>query len=100
MATAKDILLTDDDLKFTSGDFEIGESDNQHQQDIIFENTGAYKQFPLVGVGIINYLNSSGAQLQLTKNIKSQLETDGYRVNSVDFTGNDTSNFTVDAIRS
>jgi hypothetical protein len=100
MATAKDILLDNDDLIFANGDFSISDSDQQHIQDIVFENTGAYKQYPLVGVGIINYLNSSGAQLILTRNIKSQLETDGYRVDSVKFSENDVSNFTVDAVRS
>lgn len=98
---AKDILLEDNDLKFsTLGDFEIGESDNQHQQDIIFENIGAYKEHPLVGVGIINYLNSTNTQLQLAREIKLQLEVDGYVVESVDFVGTDISNFTIDAIRS
>lgn len=100
MATAKDILLNDDDLIFANGDFSIGESDQQHIQDIVFENTGAYKQFPLVGVGIINYLNSSGAQLILGRNIKTQLETDGYRVDNTKFSSNDLSNFTIDAVRS
>lgn len=99
MATAKDILLDSNDLLFKDGDFAIGESDAQHIEDLIFENVGAYKQFPLVGVGIINYLNSSGSQLILKRNIKTQLETDGYRVDTIKFNGNDTSNFTVDAIR-
>jgi len=99
MAAAKDILLSANDLLFENGDFSIGNSDPQHIEDLIFENAGAYKQFPLVGVGIINYLNSSGSQLILKRNIKTQLETDGYRVDAVKFTNNDISNFTVDAIR-
>lgn len=96
---AKDILLSNGDILIENGDFSIGLSDEQHQEDIVFENAGAYKQFPLVGVGIINYLNSSGAQLILSRNIKTQLETDGFRVDLVKFDGSDISNFTIDAVR-
>lgn len=99
MATAKDILLTENDYSFLNGDFSIGESDPQHIQDIIFENVGAYKQFPLVGVGIMNYLNSSGAQLLLSREIQLQLETDGMRLNEIVFNETDVSDFTVDAVR-
>lgn len=100
MAAAKDIQLSSNDLLFQNGDFVIANSDPQHIEDLVFENVGAYKQFPLVGVGIINYLNSSGAQLILKRNIKTQLETDGYRVDSVKFSSDDISDFTIDAIRS
>ena len=99
MATVKDILLIENEYDFSNGDFNIGESDTQHIQDIVFETTGAYKQYPLVGVGIVSYLNSSGAQLLLSREMQIQLETDGYLVNEIAFDGNNVSNFTVDAIR-
>jgi len=99
MATAKDILLTENEYDFTGGDFNIGDSDTQHTQDIIFESVGAYKQYPLVGVGIVSYLNSSGAQLVLSREMQIQLETDGYLVNEIFFATNDVSEFTVDAVR-
>lgn len=99
MATVKDIHLTDNDYTFTNGDFVIKDSDTQHIQDLVFENVGAYKQFPLVGVGIIKYLNSSGAMLNLKRQIQIQLQADGYRVNNITFTNNDLSNFTINADR-
>ncbi len=99
MATAKDILFSDNDYLFENGDFVIGDSDTQHIQDIVFENAGAYKQFPLVGVGIYNFLNSSGAELILSREINLQLVTDGYKVNEINFNGTDVSDFTIDAIR-
>ena len=99
MATAKDILYISNSYDFTNGDFNVGDSDTQHIQDIVFENIGAYKQYPLVGVGIINYLNSSGAQLLLSREIQIQLELDGYLVNEIHFTDSNVNNFTVDAIR-
>ena len=99
MATAKDILFIENEYDFSNGDFNTGESDNQHIQDIVFENIGAYKQYPLVGVGLVKYLNSSGTQLVLSREMKIQLETDGYSVNEIAFDGINVSNFTVDAVR-
>jgi hypothetical protein len=99
MAAVKDIQLSEGDLLFFNGDFKIDFSDEQHIEDIISENIGAYKQFPLCGVGIIKYLSSSGTQQILRNEISTQLSTDGYTVNSIDFSGNDTAKFTVDAVR-
>lgn len=70
----------DGDLVFSGGDLKIDFSDKQHIQDIINSNTGWWKQFPLVGVGIQYYLNSSGLQQQLEREIKIQLVADGYSV--------------------
>jgi hypothetical protein len=99
MATASDILMIENEYNFTGGDFNIGFSDSQHIQDLIFENKGAYKQFPLVGVGIMNYLNSSGAVLLLKRDIEIQLSNDGYLINEIKFIQNEISNFTIDAVR-
>lgn len=100
MAAFKDIALDKDgDLLFSNGDFKIVESDQQHIVDIINENEGAYKQFPLVGVGINKYLNASNANNILLKNIKKQLEADGYHVNNILFNNNDLTDIEVDAIR-
>lgn len=56
---AKDFLSNiDGDLSILNGDLEIGFSDEQHQEDILVAFKGDYKQYPLIGVGIENYLNS------------------------------------------
>ena len=99
MAAAKDFLLLDNETVFSNGDFVIDYSDSQHIEDIVSENIGAYKQFPLCGVGIINYLNSSGAQQALRNEINTQLAIDGYSVNDVFFATNDTSSLSIDAVR-
>lgn len=79
--TAQDFKLDDDgDLVFSGGDLKIDLSDKQHIKDIINSNTGWWKQFPLVGVGIDYYLNSSGKDQQLEREIKIQLIADGYSV--------------------
>ncbi len=79
-----DFQLTNNDLTITeAGDFAIAESDNQHLYDIINSFPGWWKEFPQVGVGIISYVNSSGKQQELSRNILVQLEADGYTVNNL-----------------
>jgi hypothetical protein len=94
-----DIHLIDNELDFTGVDFVISDSDLQHQEDIISENTGAYKQFPTLGVGLIKYLNSSGSEGILRRSIQLNLQTDGYFVNEIKFSKNSINEFTVDAER-
>lgn len=76
---AQDILLTTDyDLAFSDGDFVISESDNQHIELILNTATGAWKQFPTLGVGIIKYSGSTGQINQLRRDININLKADGY----------------------
>jgi hypothetical protein len=95
----KDIHLISNELDFTGGDFVFSDSDLQHQEDIISENIGSYKQYPTLGVGIINYLNSSGMQGILRRSIQINLQSDGYFVKEVRFKNNNANEFTVDAER-
>jgi hypothetical protein len=100
MAMVKDFKTdTDGDLFISSGDLAIFESDSQSIVDIITSNNGDWKEYPLCGVGIDNYLNSSASQQSLRNNIVAQLTTDGYGSIIVDFNGNNTIDFTVDGIR-
>ena len=100
---ANDFLLDDDgDLQITSnGDFKIGLSDRQHITDIIRSNVGWWKQYPLIGVGIMNYLNSSGKEQQLEREIKIQLQSDGYNVDKpkISYDANGLMNITPNAMR-
>lgn len=81
---AKDIKLDETgDLVIKNGDFVIADSDVQHVQDIINSGPGWWKQFPAIGVDIQKYIGSSGKLQELEKNIKLQLESDGYNVKSV-----------------
>lgn len=73
----KDIILLDNDLSFVNGDFDIQESDQQSIELIIDSWVGHWKQFPLCGVGIDNFVKSSGQQLALKRTISVQLEADG-----------------------
>src|ERR1700757_5119394 len=80
-----DFELVNNDLVIDANlnDFVIAESDNQHLYDIINSFPGWWKEFPQVGVGIQAYVNSSGRQQELARNMRVQLEADGYTVSSL-----------------
>lgn len=82
----KDILLDETgDLKFHNGDLDFGQSDQQHIEHILEAQKGEYKEFPLVGFGIINYLKQSNRiQSDFKRDLKIQLEYDGYQNSTID----------------
>lgn len=83
MATFQDFLLDDDgDLLIQNGDFVVGPSDPQHVEDIIESFIGEWKQYPLVGVGLMQYLKSENGQAAINV-IKQQLQADGYSVPNI-----------------
>lgn len=57
---AKDLYIdkTTNDLVIVNGDFKVDYSDDTHIQDHLVSDEGHWKNDPLVGVGIIKYLNS------------------------------------------
>jgi hypothetical protein len=100
MATVKD-FATDNSNNFIliGGDFTIAPSDEQHIVDIVNSAKGSWKEYPLCGVGIDNYLNSDVNQQFLSNEIKTQLTRDGFGGVQIDFEGNNSLNFMVDAVR-
>lgn len=80
MQINQDIQQEDNDLLIEDGDFVIDESDMQHIEDIIINNVGTYKEFPLVGIGIDRYINASINPQALEREVKIQLQADGYEV--------------------
>lgn len=86
MALAKDIRSDNDgDLYIDplTGDFKIDFSDEQHIRDIIESFKGCWKESPNVGVGIKQYQNSAGKDQEIEREIKLQLQADGYNTNNV-----------------
>jgi len=75
---AKDILLDENnDLLVQNGDFVIGESERQEIKMILQAVKNDYKQFPEIGVNLVEELNSSGSARALTQKIKLNLKMDG-----------------------
>lgn len=79
MNEAQDILLTTDyDLAISDGDFVVDLSDLQHIELIIKTATGAWKQYPTLGVGVDKYSGSNGQTSLLRTDININLKADGY----------------------
>lgn len=104
MAEAKDIKSDSDGDLFidpNTGDFAFGLSDEQHIEDIIDSDIGHYKEFPALGAGIENYVNSSGTEQEIARKTKLQLQGDGYNVSRtiVEFDPNGNLTVSPNAIR-
>lgn len=89
MAEVIDYLL-DDDLDLTidsaTGDFKrtkLEQCDQQAAELIILTEIGEWRESPLCGFGIMKYINSSGMQQTMKRNMTVQLEADGITVNSL-----------------
>jgi hypothetical protein len=83
---ANDFLQNnDEDLIFSNGDFAVGDSEQQHISDIIYSAPGWFKEFPAVGVNIQQYLSGAGISDDLNRNLKLQLQSDGYSVTTAKF---------------
>lgn len=71
-----------EDLVFENGDLSIIESDKDHIQDTINSDLNWWKENPIDGVAISNFSNSAGSIEKLSRKIKIELESDGYKVNN------------------
>ena len=87
MASEKmDIGLTDSyDLQIQAGDFTVVESTAQHQQQLILNNKGDYKQNPTVGVGAFDYMDDEN-YAALIRNISIEFSRDGMDVMGIKMT--------------
>lgn len=83
----KDVLIDEDnDIVISNGDFAIGDSDIKHQEHILIANKGEFKEFPEIGVGIIEALNSDDIRGVLD-NVKRNFQYDGMYVNNITYDG-------------
>ena len=83
----KDILLKDNDLWILNGDFVVGESDQQHIENILINAPGQFKQNPLIGVDLITSMNAANdgqSRNALRKKIQLHLESDNYTISKID----------------
>ncbi|OPB87804.1 hypothetical protein [Elizabethkingia occulta] len=75
----KDIKLDESgELVIINGDFVIDESDQQHVKDIVIACPGEFKQYPLLGFGAVLQLKKNQNDLAFKRDLKIQLEYDGY----------------------
>ncbi|CAM1361533.1 conserved hypothetical protein [Tenacibaculum litopenaei] len=78
----------DQDLLFYQGDLYLAEASQQNIEHLLLAQKGSYKEYPLLGVGIENYLRGNSAinKLRLEAEIEKQLEFDNFKVRLIDVT--------------
>ena len=79
-----DILLDEDGdlLLDENGEPVVGDVTQQNQKLLLSTRKGDWKLYPLVGVGIEDYLNDEGKS-DLLREIRLQLKQDGLKINSI-----------------
>ena len=70
------------DLDVSTGDFTIVESTAVHAEALIVDAPGDYKENPMVGVGVWNFIDDDGFG-SLTQEIVKQFTRDGMKVVNV-----------------
>jgi hypothetical protein len=76
--------MTRNDIKIeaayitANNDLEWFASDMQHVRDTINSNVGEWKERPMDGVGISNYLNSTGKESEVARKVIIELKKDKY----------------------
>jgi len=80
MASNYDIYLVNNDCLVQNGDFDIAVSDEQHIIDTINGFPGWWKQYPQDGVGVGAWQKGAAQIQELTKQIRLNLQSDGYTV--------------------
>jgi hypothetical protein len=85
MAKVFDYMLNDDlDLQISRGGFVVGESTLQHQKNLLLAVHGEYKQNPLIGVGMINFLDTDSDIQEFKQAVQNEFENDGMTILSME----------------
>lgn len=82
-----DISIDQDDfdLVFAGGDFEVIESTEQALQFLTLANKGDFRESPLLGIGIVHYLNSKTTNVAaLRREIQVNLELDNFQPTGIE----------------
>lgn len=85
----------EDDMTIEDGDFKIIESDQQHIQHIVQAKKGQYYEFPTLGAGADDLLNSSISKQRINQIITESLVQDDYVVKDI-FITTDGDNTTIE----
>ena len=79
------ILDRDNEPVIKDGTLAIGETREQNAQLIILAEKGEFKEHPQLGVGISQFLKSTGREKELLRAIRVQLALDGIRPRTIDY---------------
>lgn len=74
-----DILLEADDIWIENGDLVVGDSDQQDVELILDAHPGEWRQWPLLGMGISQYLNMPADLARIQRDAAAALRYDGFQ---------------------
>lgn len=80
-------MKDDYNLDFRNGDFHVADADNQHIELIIRSNKGNWLNNPLTGAGIDRYLNGNLSASNAERDIRLDLENDGFSISGLSVKG-------------
>jgi len=96
MDKIQDILLDENfDVIAENGDFKMGDATLQNQQLLLLTGKGEWKQSPVVGIGLAEYLLDDAPVDELHQEIQKQFSLDGMKVKKIE--GNTWQNTIIDA---
>lgn len=82
----KDILLTTDgDTSIRQGDWEVGDSDAQHLACLAETNQGEWRQWPLLGIGVGQFLQDDISEAEIRHRVNVQAQYDGATVTEITY---------------
>lgn len=88
-----DLLLDDNyDIAIDGGDFVAADGEEQHQQLILVASKGSFRESPLTGVNIGQYIKTRFTQKdidRLKQQIRLQFQYDGYTQSFIQINGFD-----------
>ena len=101
MAAANDILINGErDISIKSGDIDVGLSDQQHIEHLVFARPGQFSQHPTIGASAQDLILSNIHKATERRKIRTTLKDDNFRVNKIDITGEgDKTSISIDATR-
>lgn len=87
-----DFLLDNtDDLTITNGDFAIGEADPQHVYLVTKSSFGDWREFPILGANLREFVNSNAVELIIRNRVKLALQSDNWVLKSFKVVNNEIS---------
>jgi hypothetical protein len=75
------------DIAIVGNDFAIAESTLQHQDDLLIAQPGDFKESPIIGVGIANWINEEITEQDVKSKITREFENDGMIISSLKVAG-------------
>ena len=79
-----DILFDNQGMILVNGDVAAGEADNELIADILISSSGHYKNYPVIGANVPQYLNEPVNPQTIKRNIKVSLSADVFPNTRVD----------------